>query len=581
MKRTDVRVLIRVTFLGLVLIGSSSLAIAEPAAAQDGQVGSVDDRYPSANTCASCHPDHYREWSVSQHAYAQMSPVFNAMHGKILQLSNGTLGDFCIRCHTPVGMNLGEPEFMTNMDRNPTSREGVTCIVCHRRDLAYGKVSGRLAIVEGDIFDPIYGPIGNAELQRVIESDEFRVNIERGQAGRAIHTRIETLDQISTSSFCGTCHDVNESNGFRLEEAFSEYKASPAAARGISCQDCHMSTEPGRPSGYAEAPAAIVGGVPTRARKKTNHTFAGPDYSVIHPGIFPHNPQATDMATIREWLTFDVEAEWGTDEFEDDVTNADEFPERWRFADDRYDARQIVEDNLALLAEVDEQRLALLRAGYELGEINLKEAGRGGIKFEVQVSNGTDGHNVPTGFDAERLVFLHVTVTDSRGETVFESGDRDPNGDVRDLHSVYVHNGRLEQDRQLFSLQSRFLTRMVRGGEREQVLSVNYSPDPLPFLRPPTRATVLLARPAGARKHRQTLPPLKGRWAEYEVSAQELAGSQPPYEVTVRLIAQMVPVNLIHEIQGVGFDYYMSPRAVADGVVAGAQTIWQRRVALR
>jgi len=100
-------------------------------------------------------------------------------------------------------------------------------------------------------------------------------------------------------------------------------------------------------------------------------------------------------------------------------------------------------------------------------------------------------------------------------------------------------------------------------------------------LRPPTRSTHLLARPVGARKHRQTIPPLKGRWAEYEVSADELAGSQPPYEVTVRLIAQMVPANLIHEIQGVGFDYYMSPRAVADGVVGGAQTVWQRRVELR
>ena len=309
--------------------------------------------------------------------------------------------------------------------------------------------------------------------------------------------------------------------------------------------------------------------------------FAGPDYSVIHPGIFPHNPQAVEMATIREWLTFDVEAEWGTDGFEADVTNTSEFPERWRFADDRYDARQVVEDNLALLGEVDEQRLALLRAGYELGEVDVSEAGPSGISFKVQVRNGTDGHNVPTGFDAERLVFLHVTVTDARGETVFESGDRDPNGDVRDLHSVYVHNGELEQDRQLFSLQSRFLTRMVRGGEREQVLSVNYSPDPLPFLRPPTRATVLLARPAGARKHRQTIPPLLGRWAEYEVSAEELAGSQPPYEATVRLIAQMVPANLIHEIQEVGFDYYMSPRAVAEGVVNGAQTVWERRAELR
>ena len=76
--------------------------------------------------------------------------MFNAMHGTILKRTNGTNGDFCIRCHTPVGMNLGEPLFMTNIDRNPTSREGVTCIVCHRVNKNYGKISGRLAIVEGD-----------------------------------------------------------------------------------------------------------------------------------------------------------------------------------------------------------------------------------------------------------------------------------------------------------------------------------------------------------------------------------------------------------------------------------------------
>ena len=114
----------------------------------------LEDRFPSAVACATCHPDHYREWSVSPHAYAQMSPIFNAFHGTVLKITNGTNGDFCIRCHTPVGMNLGEPEFMSNMDRHPTSREGVTCIVCHRLDSAYGKLSGRLAIVEGDIFDP-------------------------------------------------------------------------------------------------------------------------------------------------------------------------------------------------------------------------------------------------------------------------------------------------------------------------------------------------------------------------------------------------------------------------------------------
>ena len=75
----------------------------------------LDDRYPSATKCESCHPVQYRQWSISQHSYAQMSPVFNAMQGSIGFLTNGTLGDFCIRCHTPVGMNLKEKELSPNL----------------------------------------------------------------------------------------------------------------------------------------------------------------------------------------------------------------------------------------------------------------------------------------------------------------------------------------------------------------------------------------------------------------------------------------------------------------------------------
>ncbi len=226
------------------------------------------------------------------------------------------------------------------------------------------------------------------------------------------------------------------------------------------------------------------------------------------------------------------------------------------------------------------QRLAVLRAGYVLGDVVVERADPRGLAFKVEVRNGTNGHNVPTGFDAERLVFLQVTVTDADGRVVFVSGDRDPNGDVRDLHSIYVHNGELPRDKYLFSLQSKFLTRMVRGGEREQVLAVNYSPDPLPFLRPSTRSTILLARPVGARKHRQTIAPLGRKWASYKVKPKALAGSRGPYTANVKVIAQMIPVNLVDEIQDVGFDYFMSPREVADRVVEGAQILWDRDVPL-
>jgi hypothetical protein len=112
------------------------------------------------------------------------------------------------------------------------------------------------------------------------------------------------------------------------------------------------------------------------------------------------------------------------------------------------------------------------------------------------------------------------------------------------------------------------------------VLAVNYSPDPLPFLRPSTRPTVLLGRPLGARKHRVTIRPLSSQWATYKVDRSALAGTSGPYHATVQIIAGMVPVNLVHEVSGVGFDYDMSERQVAEAVVAGHLVLDEREVAL-
>ena len=571
-----------------VMLGASIIVVGaeEPGTSRQAEIADehealfAEDRFPSATTCAPCHEDIYREWSVSAHAYAQMSPVFNAMHAKILKETNGTNGDFCIRCHTPVGMNLEEPEFMSNLDRHPTSREGITCVVCHRIDQPYGKISGRLPIVEGSLYEPVFGPSGNDELQRAIEGGQFNLQTDPERAGRGVHVEAREFSQLSAPGLCGSCHDVNLVNGFRLEEAFSEYKHTPAAAAGVTCQDCHMGVEPGLPSGYATGPAARVGNRETQPRKRTNHMFAGPDYSIVHPGIFPHNTEAQELATLREWLTFDHEAGWGTDEFEDAVGSDHVFPPRWEEPDDRYDAADIIRDNLELLDELAGQRLKLLQVGYQLGEVVVDRADEGGISFRVEFRNGTDGHNVPTGFDAERVVWLHVTVTDAAGRVVLESGDLDPNGDVRDSHSVYVHDGALPADEHLFSLQSRFLVRMVRGGEREQVLTIPYSPDPLPFLRPSTSSTILTGRPVAARKHRQTIPPLGSKWASYSVDREALAGTTGPYYANIRIKAGMVPVNLVHEIEDVGFDYGMTARDVADAVVEGHIVVRNRDVNL-
>lgn len=550
--------------------------------------------FPSASKCQACHPGHYREWSVSPHAYAQLSPVFNAMSNKLISLNNGTLGDFCIRCHTPVGMARNQPIAISNLDRPPVEREGVTCVVCHRVNQNWGKITGRQALVGGGLDRPIYGPMGNDVLREALSNPErFGVLNPGPQAptdkSRQIHRASKRFFALTTPAMCGSCHDVFAPNGFRLEDAFSEFKASPAArVKHQSCQDCHMGQTPGKAEGYACEPAAIVGNASTPPRKRTNHMMIGPDYSIVHPGLFPHNPQAIKeeytppgelslgLATPREWLQFDVAAGWGEEEFERELSESAYFPPAWHDASKRIRARLILDDQFELLGEAAVARHDLLSTGYRLGDIQFVGKTRSEIHFKINVSNGTDGHGVPTGFDAERLVFLRVTICDSHGRVLFVSGDLDPNGDIRDSHSLYVHNGLLPVDQQLFSLQTRFLTRNVRGGEREQVLNVPFSLDPLPYTRPETRPFTVLGRTLGARKHKQNIEVGGHRWAEYSVKRSCFTGNGPFY-ARVDLVAGMVPVNLIHAISSAGFDYGMSARQVADAVVAGHVIVHSRQ----
>lgn len=533
--------------------------------------------YPSASECKQCHPDHYREWSVSPHAYAQLSPVFNAMHAKILKLTNGTNGDFCIRCHTPIGMNIEESIFMSNIDRTPASREGITCVACHRVTKSFGKISGRFALDDGPLSEPIFGPTGNPQFQEL-----FGKEIDEKFGENKVHGTTEPFYQLVDSAFCGTCHDVNLLNGFRLEEAFSDFKQSPASRNSVTCQDCHMGITPGVFSGdketnYEIKEIAKIGakyvGTP---RKKTNHRMAGPDHSVIHPGLYPHNDEVAAFASMREWLTFDYQAGWGTEKFEEEEEPARVaagqgtlFPPRWENIDERYAAREFLDEQFELLEEYQVERLKVLQAGYGIGEHRIKKAeAQKGLEFDIEVKNLTDGHSVPTGFIAERVVYLEVEVTNEAGERVFISGDLDPNFDVRDLHSTFVHNRELPLDRFLFSLQSQFITRNERGGEREQVLAINFSPSPLPFLRPSPNAATITGRPGGARIHRKILNPLDSRWPTYRVGKKQLTGPGT-YTVNVRLIAGMVPINLVNEIKDVGFDYGMSAHEVALGVRFG------------
>ena len=306
---------------GLVLwIGLVSVAHADgkAKAIKDPHAGVLaENNFPSASQCAGCHNQIYKEWASSNHAYASISPMFHKFEQAITELTQGTIGSFCVRCHQQVGTQRGEKRELPLWKRSKVSREGVTCITCHRVTEAYGKVNGERNIVSGDIYEPVYGSVKDGKFADVIaKKEEYNIATSSKERGKKIHASVKRFAQISKSEFCASCHQVAVNLGIKLEVVWEQYRDSPAAKNGVSCQDCHMGKTPGRAEGYVKAPVAIVNGNEINPnRKHSNHAFYGPGYPIAHPGIFPHNPEA-ERWTIQEWLTFDHRAGWGSEEFE-------------------------------------------------------------------------------------------------------------------------------------------------------------------------------------------------------------------------------------------------------------------------
>ncbi len=642
------------------------------------QLLKAEKRFPTAASCGQCHPDHFDDWSVSPHAYAMVSPVFNSMHAYLVQRTSGTNGDFCIRCHTPVGMDQEHDIFGSALLRPTPVVEAVTCVVCHRIDKDYGNINARMPLPRGPISDPVRGPNGNSALQKIINSEDFGLVTSEEERGKLVHKKAIRSDVISRSAQCAICHDVNSPTGIRLESAFTEYKNSPASKEGVTCQDCHMNKTPGtvpskeqrfavagRDQNYKFEPIAKVRnspqdhreGMPTKAKKRTNHMFIGPDYSIVHPGIYPHSVDAiqftyanrfkkimteeaeelteylkgvsakiaiekqkkSELAALRkatksaivharsDWITFQWWEGWGTPEFEEKLSGKARanalsgvgFP--WNDKEDqagsrirREMARLILARQFNLLNKAHVERTRILRRALQLGKFEITKNDERGLAFRVDIHNPSNGHAVPTGFDAERVMFLSVIMRDGKGRIIFQSGDRDPNGDVRDLHSAFVHAqapkdgkwldasawkesaglARRKDDKQwlpdpfLFSLQSRFLSQNIVGGERETVLPLNLSFDPLPFVRPPSMAVAHTGRAGPVRKKFRTIPPLGKKRAAYQVERNQLTGVGP-YRIEMKFISQMVPANLVKAISSVGFDYNLSAREVAKRIVFG------------
>ena len=527
-------------------------AKAKASKGEEAPIPAVDEEtlslYPTAAQCGECHKQIYEEWSSSQHAYASISPMFHKFEQKFQELTQGTVGTFCVRCHQQVGTQLGEARETPLWARSQISREGVSCITCHRVKEQYGKVNGERRVEPGKIYEPVYGSGEKSVIKDILANKEtYSVKTSTEGRGNDIHKGMITNDQITKSEFCVSCHQVAVNLGIKLEIVWDQYRDSPARKAGVTCQDCHMGKVPGKPEGYATAPSAVVGGKEINpGRKHANHRFIGPGYSIAHPGIFPHNTKAQAFS-IKDWLQFDWRAGWGTTEFEDKVADGKikvDFPKRWADPLDREDARQIIEENLAKLDERDKIRKQVMENSSQVDGPYIKGDQKVGkdLAFSYKIKNTNTGHNLPSGsLGAQPQLWVNVALVDPDGKNIWESGYVDSNGDMANLHSLDVAAGRIKTDQQLVNFQTMFLTTNVKGTDREMYLPVNFDIDPLPHLRPPQVPTTVLNHPPLVRMENHSLTPLGEKVVKYQVPG-NLIKKPGKYRLAFRMRSRAEPI---------------------------------------
>lgn len=506
--------------------------------------------FPSARECKTCHEQIFEEWASSSHAYASISPMFHIFENAVNKLTSGTMGYFCLRCHAPVATTMGLRRDQPIWDGPIVFREGVTCVACHRVRTPYTKADGERRIEPGDIYSPVYGGSEGGGVAAVAKyKDKFKVKVDPNEKGpgQPMHRRSIQFEEMSQSSFCMSCHQVAVKPGIKLEVVWDQYRASPACREGVSCQDCHMGVVPGVAAGYSVGPAAIVDGKVINAeRKHSNHIFYGPGYSIAHPGLFPHNVDA-DKWTFNQWLTFDWRSDWGKEKFEDDIADGIQsawFPEAWTNADDRVEAREIVEANLVKLAYKKDLRRQVLENGSKLDGPFFADTPQAGspLNFHYCLTNTNPGHNMPSGsLGAQPQLWMNVVLIGPDGSRLWESGHVDSNGDLCDNHSLDVLARTIPFDDQLFNLQTKFLTQNVKGTDREMYLPVNFDVDQLPFIRPAPQPVSVLNHPPGIRMESHSLPALASRKAKFSVP-RHLVSQPGNYRLSVRMRSRAEPI---------------------------------------
>jgi len=373
------------------------LMLANTAAAQKAAPAAAPQLFATSDKCIACHNGLVTKtgqdvsigfnWQSSMMAHAAKDPYWQAsVRRETLAHPNAknSIEDECSACHMPMAryqakVSGQKGRVFANLPvlpaRTPTGAiagDGVSCSMCHQ--IQAEKLGTEESFTAGFVVDektlpgqrPIFGPYEVDAGRSGIMQSAAKFNPQKG-----LH--------VQDSALCGACHTLythtrgpdGEVIGTLPEQVpYLEWQHSKYYETQ-SCQSCHMP--------QLEKQMAITAVLGQPRENFSRHVFRGGNFFM--PRIF--NQYRAELGVTA-------------------------------LAQDLAQAAQETSRNLTM----DSSRVAITRA----------ESAGARLEAAVELTN-LAGHKLPTAYPSRRA-WLHLTVKDRNGQTVFESGALKPDGSI-------------------------------------------------------------------------------------------------------------------------------------------------------
>jgi hypothetical protein len=380
-----------------VALGASALLRTGGVQAASDPHSEAKEKFRTSDRCQACHNGLKTstgedisigfQWRASVMANSARDPYWQgSVRRETLDHpeSSEEIQNECSTCHMPMqhladrdaGIKtavLSRLPFNANHEHFEPFKDGVSCSVCHQVEAkglgTQETFNGNVAVAapQDKNHRPEYGPF---------EVDGGHQKVMQSSTRGFVPTEAA---HIRDSGMCGSCHTLytvargpggKEVGRLPEQMPFLEWQHSDYNEKE-SCQSCHMPevTEPTRIT-------AVFG--PQRAGMH-RHVFLGGN--ILLPQVLSEHRDELDVQALPE-------------ELKDAAERTSEF-------------------------------LTTRSAKVSISDV---QQGGGNVEFAVRVENLT-GHKLPTAYPSRRA-WLHVTVRDTAGRVVFESGALQPDGSI-------------------------------------------------------------------------------------------------------------------------------------------------------